>query len=73
MRQPTPALIAARETLQRERNAHEEGVDWAAGGDIPMVLAAESPFGYLLTLAPDNNDITKMLKMYAETMKQPHL
>lgn len=71
--QPTPALIAARETLQRERDAREDGADWAAGGDTPTALAAESPFGYLSTLAPDNDDITKTSKTYAEAMKQPHL
>ena len=73
MTQPTPALIVARETLQRERDAREDGADWAAGGDTPTALAAESPFGYLSVLTQDNDDITKTPKTYAEAMKQPHL
>ncbi|KAG6882498.1 hypothetical protein C0993_010321, partial [Termitomyces sp. T159_Od127] len=44
---PTPALIAAQETLQCKQRAHEEGEDWAAGEDIPVALMAEGPYSYL--------------------------
>lgn len=67
---PTPALIAAQETLQREQDAHNNGEDWASGEEAPKALLAEGPYGYLSNLKNyDEGDDTVVLKTYMEAMK----
>lgn len=71
---PTPALVAAQETLQREQAAREGGEDWAADGDPPTALLAEGPYGYLSSLDIDGQDKdVKVPKTYTEAMKRPDL
>ena len=50
---PMPALIAVKETLQREQAACESGEAWAAGEGQMTALLSGSPFAYLSS--PTNN------------------
>lgn len=67
---PTPALVAAKETLQREQDARENGEEWATDR-MPGALLAEGPFSYLSTLSPD--DEMGVPKTHKEAMQRPNL
>lgn len=68
---PTPALLAAQETMQRERDAREEGEDWAVGDEAPAALQVEGPYAYLSMLG--GGDDSGVPKTYQEAMKRPDL
>lgn len=71
---PTPALVAAQETLQRERKAWAEGEEWANDATMPGALSAESLYAYLASLTEyDQGDEMLVPRTYAEAMKRPDL
>ena len=62
--QPSPALIAMWDPIQRETTAHDQGEDWM-GGDFSTALMTRGPFTFIADRG--NKDIPKT---YVETMRR---
>lgn len=71
---PTPALLAAQETLQQKQEVRDHGEDWVTGGELPMALQAGNPYAYLSALThQDDRTEDYVPKTYGEAMRWPDL
>ncbi|KAG6856009.1 hypothetical protein H0H87_008452 [Tephrocybe sp. NHM501043] len=72
---PTPAIVATRESADREREVRVAHEEWATGETPPVALVADSPYAYLTTFNSyiDNMDAAHIPQDYLKAMRCPDL